>query len=556
MISRTFELLSNLRRMWSPGGSAEVHRWPTTQFDRAILNSPAVLDLRGLVRREFPLNRYVLDCLVLNPRLLQVPVIVRCAPTAFGGSLCSFAFISCQAGNMSTEDVSKILVACFVFDLILRLSLGIAVWWMALRDMRQWQREELERAHLPPTSDLLPHWRNFRRHINLAISCFTMHAILECAAFISALSWIVDGTPLVWTFIIFVVDCLQRIILLTKAHNGEMQWHLLVLANVGTALCFALGLEHGPLIDTLANRFDMLGPRRFLCILFTFAIIYTYTRALSFPHSEYLWAVVQTKERRWAASMLFMSWVAKAVYVLFLYSQLLLLVEPQVSASSPMNWTLDVKVAKAIVPDMPVNAQIWIAVLALVIWSIASIKPAKDEPLRLPEMYYEQKKVPLSAGLGPPEKLESPKIFVRSSRFFAKPVELSDPIREELRQATSIDNWESLHDMSIDSLDIEEPGTPLSQGERQNPLCLVCLEEPRSVVLEPCLHFVSCEACVESFVSLRAPTCPICRAVVSSVNCVQPPGAVPLEAGNAPMLVVQSRRGVVFSSDRDQKAEV
>ena len=39
-------------------------------------------------------------------------------------------------------------------------------------------------------------------------------------------------------------------------------------------------------------------------------------------------------------------------------------------------------------------------------------------------------------------------------------------------------------------------------------LCAVCLVNPRNCILEPCFHFVSCEACIAKLLDDH---CPVCR---------------------------------------------
>jgi hypothetical protein len=59
------------------------------------------------------------------------------------------------------------------------------------------------------------------------------------------------------------------------------------------------------------------------------------------------------------------------------------------------------------------------------------------------------------------------------------------------------------------------------------PQCVVCMDGSRSEILSPCLHFVSCKACVVRIAAQSSVlVCPICRTAVRSivsVSCKQPP---------------------------------
>ena len=51
----------------------------------------------------------------------------------------------------------------------------------------------------------------------------------------------------------------------------------------------------------------------------------------------------------------------------------------------------------------------------------------------------------------------------------------------------------------------------LEQEGEDNFKCVVCQDETRDIVLEPCRHFCACKACAEAFVS-----CPMCRSTIES----------------------------------------
>ena len=46
--------------------------------------------------------------------------------------------------------------------------------------------------------------------------------------------------------------------------------------------------------------------------------------------------------------------------------------------------------------------------------------------------------------------------------------------------------------------------------------CLICLDAPRSTVLEPCRHAVACAACARRYCTPQQP-CPVCRTPITAV---------------------------------------
>ncbi|XP_003746330.1 E3 ubiquitin-protein ligase NEURL1B [Galendromus occidentalis] len=50
------------------------------------------------------------------------------------------------------------------------------------------------------------------------------------------------------------------------------------------------------------------------------------------------------------------------------------------------------------------------------------------------------------------------------------------------------------------------------------PDCIVCLESPRSVLLEPCAHFALCELCAHALQKSERRECPVCRAQIKGVK--------------------------------------
>merc|ERR1719482_936771 len=74
----------------------------------------------------------------------------------------------------------------------------------------------------------------------------------------------------------------------------------------------------------------------------------------------------------------------------------------------------------------------------------------------------------------------------------------------------------------MDSVNNDEP--EVEKDKCTVPQCVVCMDNRRSEILLPCLHFVSCKTCAVRIAATSI--CPICRATftrIVSVRCKQPP---------------------------------
>lgn len=60
------------------------------------------------------------------------------------------------------------------------------------------------------------------------------------------------------------------------------------------------------------------------------------------------------------------------------------------------------------------------------------------------------------------------------------------------------------------------PAAPPAAEVDDADLCVVCLDEPRSIVVLPCVHFVLCSCCVPAVRQLGC--CPVCRAAVTDLK--------------------------------------
>lgn len=50
------------------------------------------------------------------------------------------------------------------------------------------------------------------------------------------------------------------------------------------------------------------------------------------------------------------------------------------------------------------------------------------------------------------------------------------------------------------------------------PLCVICSENVRDVIIKPCSHVALCETCARTLRRSRAPVCPICRKTITDVE--------------------------------------
>lgn len=55
------------------------------------------------------------------------------------------------------------------------------------------------------------------------------------------------------------------------------------------------------------------------------------------------------------------------------------------------------------------------------------------------------------------------------------------------------------------------------EQQREKQLCVVCLNEERTVILMPCRHFALCNRCVGTLLQQQQQTCPMCRHIIFEV---------------------------------------
>jgi hypothetical protein len=81
------------------------------------------------------------------------------------------------------------------------------------------------------------------------------------------------------------------------------------------------------------------------------------------------------------------------------------------------------------------------------------------------------------------------------------------------------------------------PSSPSDVSDLEH--CIICFENPRDIILEPCQHVVVCNDCCTQLVEKRSsPTCPLCRRYIRSVLiCTQ-------DENNNRVVIVKSRRSV------------
>ena len=55
------------------------------------------------------------------------------------------------------------------------------------------------------------------------------------------------------------------------------------------------------------------------------------------------------------------------------------------------------------------------------------------------------------------------------------------------------------------------------EREREDKLCIVCQENKKNIVFQPCLHMICCEICTETLsLETYPPVCPVCRSFILS----------------------------------------
>lgn len=76
--------------------------------------------------------------------------------------------------------------------------------------------------------------------------------------------------------------------------------------------------------------------------------------------------------------------------------------------------------------------------------------------------------------------------------------------------------------------------------------CIICFENPREIILEPCLHAIVCNDCCTKLIEKRcSPTCPLCRRSINSVLICNP------DENNDRLVIVTSRRSVYSRTPLD-----
>lgn len=72
---------------------------------------------------------------------------------------------------------------------------------------------------------------------------------------------------------------------------------------------------------------------------------------------------------------------------------------------------------------------------------------------------------------------------------------------------------EELKNMAISEMNML---TVQLEEERHKTQCQICMDNPRDVLLMPCMHFLYCNACMSTH-EKNSKTCPACRSPVAGV---------------------------------------
>ena len=66
--------------------------------------------------------------------------------------------------------------------------------------------------------------------------------------------------------------------------------------------------------------------------------------------------------------------------------------------------------------------------------------------------------------------------------------------------------------------EIKKKGKEKEVDPNVPPECIICLEVPRSVLLEPCNHYALCEPCAKQVQKSDRRECPLCRVSIKGVK--------------------------------------
>lgn len=467
-------------------------------------------------RWHFPMNRVLLDCFLLRPRLLAMAVILDAIPMCFCSSLCAYAFAPWHDANAQLWMAERFVRAALLINIM--VTVLFVVFWKF--------------EFLPEFGHRLSLRRKFNLQVITSLVCFVLQRFLVCLAYFYAQQWAFGRSHIHTCFIIFVVNQAQQSLLLFAAHNREIQWQSVVALLFGIFCSVFIKEEYvGAPMSFAVDNLAIVAA----LVLFGYAYALAHDAIIGKPFGSFpaMWQVLSIKQNRFVCALYLASEWLRLVHVVLLFGELLLLQRGRF----PTEGTVFTSLVRSALFNIPC-VQFWIALCTFYLiifacWHLA--RPASEFTVDATVSVEAALKKRTLTGLGAPVELPTPSLFVRNSRFVVKPFKdrTQNPAQDDVNTtgrtcnpAQDDGNAPPADAPAVDRSDTVSLGSAISEDERDNPMCVVCMDSPRAIVLEPCMHFVVCEYCTEHLVTVK-PACPLCRESFTRATCVQLPGAVP-----------------------------
>ena len=80
-----------------------------------------------------------------------------------------------------------------------------------------------------------------------------------------------------------------------------------------------------------------------------------------------------------------------------------------------------------------------------------------------------------------------------------------------LKLKESVNLNEKMNDVLIKTMETTELAIKKKEELKEKFICRICFDNIKTIVIEPCCHFVSCQKCSDNF-----DKCPICRCDIES----------------------------------------
>jgi len=339
--------------------------------------------------------------------------------------------------------------------------------------------------------------------MRVAKLCFSFRVMVELCVHAFLMAWVISGRRTfcyiaVLLLVLSIVHLMALHRFLYKEHHGMLL--VKCIARVGAAACI-LGYQSSATAVTV----DVAG---FLLFVFLVSV-------MCFGYAE-------VENLRLTPSGCLMFLILEASAVLKYVGIANALANMVLRGIDEGLHTTDTFAMSVLVMFRPKHFSLWIAVCACSIflgccWAHRMLVPtARPRPLN---------RCPSLPKQDPPMLFQaiSELRFQAISEFAVKHVDDKEMSTNVTLSPTMIGN--QLFDVAADD-SINKDMPEMDKDKWSVPQCVICMENCRSEILSPCLHFVSCKTCVVRIAAnSNVPVCPICRTAfksIFSVRCKQP----------------------------------